>query len=279
MNMTEINWTELTWNPMSGCKKISEGCKYCYAETLAENKRGTAAFPNGFDLTIRPHKLAEPGKVKRPSLIFANSMSDFFLDEVPVAYRDRIFATIEASPDHRFQVLTKRPDAAAWYYKARGGAPRNVWAGATVENKRRAKERIEWLQQTDAVVRFLSVEPLLSDLGDIDLAGIHWVIVGGESGHHLMDAGIRETRGLVDRNDGKWTPRPSRIDWVRSLRDQCQEQGVAFWFKQWGGHVGWAAGRQLDGRTWDELPSLVPGAMPGDYVHRQLHLPTTTIAV
>lgn len=283
MNATEINWTELTWNPMSGCDKISEGCKYCYASTIAENKRGTAGFPQGFDLTLRPHKLAEPARIKRPSLIFANSMSDFFLDKVPAEYRDRIFAAIEGCSSHRFQVLTKRPETAAWYYRERGGVPANVWAGATVENGKRAAERIEWLQSTPATVRFLSVEPLLGDLGQLDLAGIHWVIVGGESGSHLMDERICADRGLVSRKvvDGRaqWTAREDRKDWVRSLRDQCRAQGVAFWFKQWGGAVGHYAGRDLDGRTWDELPIGVPGAMPEAYNHRELHLPTKTTQV
>ena len=128
-------------------------------------------------------------------------------------------------------------------------------------------------------MRFLSIEPLLGDLGELDLTGIHWVIVGGESGSHLMDPAIRETRGLVDRNNGRWTARPSRMDWVRSLRDQCLAQGVAFWFKQWGGAVGHYAGRNLDGHTWDELPLSVAGAMPAAYSHRELHLPSKTIAV
>lgn len=267
MNKTEINWTDLTWNPLSGCSKISPGCAYCYAETIAENKAGTKAFPNGFGMTFRPHKLVEPLKVKDPTLIFTNSMSDFFHPGVPDEYRDQIFDAIRSAPRHRYQVLTKRPELAGKYFSTRP-IPACVWLGVTIEDRTRLAERLHILQSIPAQTRFLSIEPLLEDLGTLDLAGIDWVIVGGESGHHLMDPDIRAKRGLADRIGGKWTARPDRLDWVRSLRDQCQAAGVAFWFKQWGGAVGPLAGRMLDGRTWDELPiHALPNAT---YQHRHL---------
>ncbi|MEN6533977.1 MAG: phage Gp37/Gp68 family protein [Bryobacteraceae bacterium] len=267
MNKTEINWTDLSWNPLSGCSKISPGCDYCYAHTIAENKAGTRAFPNGFGLTFRPHKLVEPLKVKIPTLIFANSMSDFFHPGVPDEYRDRIFDAIRAAPQHRYQVLTKRPALAAKYFATRD-IPDCVWMGVTIENRAMLAERLLILQDLPAKTRFLSIEPILEDLGQIDLAGIDWVIVGGESGHHLMDPDVRSRRGLADRVNGKWEARTDRMDWVRSIRDQCLKANVAFWFKQWGGAVGPLAGRSLDGTTWDGLPThALPGMV---YQHRHL---------
>lgn len=270
MNNTEINWTEHTWNPMSGCTKITAGCKHCYAETLAENKRGTKAFPNGFDLTFRPHKLDEPRRLKRPSLIFTNSMSDFFHADVPDEYRDRICDAIEASPQHRYQVLTKRPENAARYAKRRR-LPRSIWLGTTIEHQA-TTYRADILRDIDAAVRFVSAEPLLGSM-TLDLTGIHWLISGGESGHHLMREHVCAERGLVVRRtsgDGPlWAVREDRADWVRTLRDQCLAAGTAFWHKQWGGSSGHLAGRDLDGRTWDEMPT-VEGAMPAaGYVHRE----------
>jgi len=272
MNETEINWTELTWNPNSGCEEVTAGCAFCYAKTLAENKRGTPAFPNGFDLTLRPHKLREPACVKRPSLIFTNSMSDLFWEKIPDDYRDRVLEAMRAAPHHRYQVLTKRPEIAARYLATRA-LPDCVWLGVTIESQKTA-HRLDVLRDIPARVRFVSAEPLLSPL-ELDLRGVHWLISGGESGVHLAAGHTRalETRGLVRRGargEPSWVAREDRIDWVRSLRDQCAAAGVAFWHKQWGGPRPTSAGRILDGRTWDELPRHVEGAMPGErYVHRE----------
>lgn len=253
MNETQIEWTDVTWNPMSGCARISAGCAFCYAHTLAENKRGTAAFPAGFDLTIRPHKLREPYRLKKPSLIFTNSMSDLFWDQIPDDYRRRVIDVIADTPQHQYQVLTKRPDTMLRVGRELGGYPDNMWCGVSVEDAR-ATKRIDALRDVPASVRFLSVEPLLSDLGPLDLSGIHWVITGGESGVHLSRPEMQLRRGLAWRRDGRWEPIPDRIDWVRRIRDACQDQGVAFLHKQWGGVRPKSAGRLLDGRTWDEYP-------------------------
>lgn len=269
MNETAINWTELTWNPASGCAKISAGCKYCYADELAENKRGTNAFPKGFDLTLRPHKLSEPKKAKRPSLIFTSSMTDVFFDGIDDDYRARIFATIEETPQHRYQVLTKRPDRAVEWF-AKRGCPSNVWMGTTVEDLR-VRERVDALRAIDARVRFISAEPLIGTLDGLDLSGVHWLIGGGESGLHLTRPEPLAERGLVRRgqkNEPSYVPREDRVAWVTGLRDACVAAGVAFWFKQWGGPRPTSGGRLIDGRTWDEMPR-VHGAMPDGYVHAE----------
>lgn len=270
MNETEINWTELTWNPASGCTKVSAECKYCYAQTLAENKRGTRAFPNGFDMTIRPWKLDEPRRVKRPSLIFTNSMTDMFHAQIPDEYRDQICDVIEQYPQHRYQVLTKRPEVAARYFQRRP-VPDSLWLGVTCGIDE-TLGRVDILRTIDARVRFVSAEPLLSAL-PIRLDGIHWLIAGGESGSHLSDPHTLELRGLVRRGDRRggeslWVPREDRVQWIADLRDRCLEAGTAFWFKQWGGPRPAGGGRVLDGRTWDQMPTHVPGAMPESYVHR-----------
>lgn len=262
MNETGIIWTEATWNPMSGCKKITSGCAYCYAETLAENKRGGAAFPVGFDLTIRPHKLREPLKLREPSLIFVNSMSDMFWEQVSDAYRDQMVDVMEATPQHEYQVLTKRADELLRYSRRRK-LPPNFWAGVTIEDQKNA-DRAKVLQDVDAEIRFISAEPLLSDLTLDSWAGISWVITGGESGMHLLDPKLRELRGLatLDRSRPKgaqWQPRQDRMPWVRNIRDQAVAAGVKLFHKQWGGLYPKSAGRDLDGRTWDEFPRL-PGS-------------------
>lgn len=269
MNETNINWTEWTWNPASGCKVVSAGCQNCYAETLAEQKRGTKAFPVGFELTLREHKLGEPIARRKPSLIFTSSMTDVFFEEIPDAYRHQIFDAIEASPRHRFQVLTKRPHLARAWFKSRP-CPPNVWIGATVEDGgvRAVAERLDHLRAIDARVRFVSAEPLLGRVDHLDLSGVHWVIAGGESGTHLARGEHVERRALVERDGSRWRVRADRADWVRALRDRCQAEGRAFWFKQWGGTRPDSAGRELDGRTWDEFPT-VPGAMPEGYVHKR----------
>ncbi len=258
MNETAIAWTNLTWNGFSGCEKVSEECKYCYAEQLSEQKRGTKAFPNGFELTIRPHKFSEPLKVKTPSLVFVNSMSDFFWSKVSDEIRDAMVDVMEACPQHEFQVLTKRPDEMLRYSRRRK-LPPNFWAGVSVGN-RRNWGRLDILRQVEAEIRFISAEPLIGDLDGIDLGGIHWLITGGESGLHLRDPHVLETRGLVERGqDGRWRPREARVPWVRSIRDACQKSGTAFFHKQWGGPRPESGGRELDGRTWDQFPRMPKG--------------------
>jgi len=267
MNDTGIIWTEATWNVYSGCKMISPGCKFCYASTLSENKRGTPAFPNGFDFTHRPHKLTEPLKLKTPSLIFVNSMSDFALkdSEFNLAegtmdnIRDGIIDIMERTPQHEYQVLTKRPEELLRYSKRRK-LPPNFWAGVSVDVQRYS-DRIDVLRQIETEIRFISAEPILSHL-DLDLSGIDWVIGGGESGVHLMDDKTRESRSMADydRKNRKWTARQDRYHWAQDLRDQCIAQEVKFFWKQWGGFKPTSAGRDLDGRTWDEFPRLPNGA-------------------
>lgn len=269
MNTTEINWTELTWNPASGCKQISSGCRFCYAKWIAESKRGTTAFPVGFDLMLRPWKLKEPAKVRRPSLIFTNSMTDMFLDDIPDSYRDDILTAMAAAPRHRYQVLTKRPEKAAEYFSTRK-VPDYMWLGVTVEHQKTV-HRIHTLQRIDAKVKFISAEPLVGPIV-ADLSGIDWLIAGGESGFHLMDPDVCHERALVRRGmkpETVWVARDDRMDWIRSLRDQCGRDGVSFWFKQWGGTKGHLAGRELDGRTWEEMPT-VPGCMPEAYIHKDV---------
>lgn len=268
LNETGIIWTEKTYNPFSGCRKISPGCKFCYAHTLAENKRGTLAFPNGFDLTIRKDsKFLEPLKLKTPSLIFVNSMSDFFLrdeefDLEPGTMdnlRDRAVDVMEQT-HHEFQVLTKRPEEMLRYSRRRK-LPGNFWAGISLDVQAMT-HRLDILRQVDAEIRFVSAEPILSHLHDLDLSGIHWLIGGGESGNHLTKPDIRAKRSIAeyDRAERRWVPRPDRYHWAQDLRDQCIGQGVRFFWKQWGGVRPDSAGREIDGRTWDEFPRLPGGA-------------------
>lgn len=253
MNETAIPWTGRTWNPASGCVEISPGCKFCYAKTLAERYLGTSAFPNGFDLTIRPHKLREPHALKEPSLIFVNSMSDLFWEAIPDSYRDQVLDVIEATPRHQYQVLTKRPENMLRYSRRRR-LPSNFWAGTSIESCLYAA-RADILRQVQAEVRFISAEPLLSPLVPaLKLDGLHWVITGGESGLHLKDAALRGRRGLAELVDGRWVPRADRAHWITDLRDACVAAGVKFFHKQWGGLRPTSAGRLVDGRTWDELP-------------------------
>jgi len=234
-----IEWTEATWNPVTGCTKVSPGCAHCYAETFAERFRGVAGHPyeRGFDLQLRPERLKQPLEWKRPRLIFVNSMSDLFHPDVPVDFIESVFDTMVRADWHTFQVLTKRPGQVAELAR-RLPWPANVWMGVSVENQRWTS-RIDHLREVPAAVRFLSCEPLLGPL-ELDLAGIHWVIAGGESGPRA---------------------RPMRPEWARSVRDQCMDQGVPFFFKQWGAHdrtgrrVSKArSGRLLDGRAWNGFP-------------------------
>ena len=252
MNTTKIVWTEKTWNPVSGCQAVSSECKHCYARTLAERYRGTAAFPAGFDLTFRPHKLDEPRRLTEPSLIFVNSMSDLFLDGIPDGYRDRVLAVIAATPRHTFQTLTKRPEAAERYFAARR-VPPNLWLGVSCGGPEWSG-RIDVLRRIDVAVRFVSIEPMLAPFDAIDLEGVGWVIVGGESGLHLCDPAVCAGRGLVRRTSQGWEPREDRMPWVRGVRDMCAASGVPFLFKQWGGSKGELAGRTLDGEIHDAYP-------------------------
>lgn len=229
-----IEWTEATWNPVTGCDKVSPGCAHCYAEVFAERFRGVPGHPyeQGFDLRLWPARLDQPLRWRRPRMIFVNSMSDLFHEQIPDRYIARVFAVMAQASQHTFQILTKRPERLAelttelpW--------PHNVWMGVSIEN-RRFVARADLLREVPAVIRFISAEPLLGPLERLNLSGIHWLIAGGESGHRH---------------------RRMRPEWVRELRDRCQAEGVAFFFKQWGGRTPKAGGRELDGQTWDELPT------------------------
>ena len=233
--LSAIEWTDSTWNPVRGCTKVSPGCKHCYALTFAERWRGVPGHPyeQGFDLRLVPDKLEEPLRWKSPRRIFVNSMSDLFHDEVPFAYIRRVFAVMRKTPWHTFQVLTKRAERLAELAPRLPWLP-NVWQGVSIENARYL-HRIASLRRVPATVRFLSLEPLLGPLPSIPLTGISWVIVGGESGRRH---------------------RPVDVDWVREIRDQCVAAGVPFFFKQWGGKTPKAGGRLLDGREWNQMPEL-----------------------
>lgn len=236
---TAIEWTDVTWNPVTGCTKISAGCDHCYAERFSERFRGVSGHPfeRGFDLTLRPERVVQPLRWKSPRMIFVNSMSDLFHKEVPFHFVDRVFDTMEEADWHTFQILTKRSSRMRDYVNRRyadSAAPLHIWFGTSVEDRTR-RSRIRHMQKTNASIRFLSVEPLIGPMGAIDLQGISWVIVGGESGPRA---------------------RPMHPDWVREIRDQCSEVGVAFFFKQWGGIRPKSGGRTLDGKEWSQLPSM-----------------------
>jgi protein gp37 len=228
-----IEWTEATWNPVTGCSKVSPGCAHCYAETFAERWRGVRGHPyeQGFDLRFWPERLGQPLRWRRPRMIFVNSMSDLFHEDIPLRFIECVFAVMGEAHWHTFQVLTKRHERLAELAPELDWHP-NVWMGVSVEN-RRFVHRADYLRTVPAAVRFISAEPLLGPLERLDLDGIHWLIAGGESGPRH---------------------RPMRAEWVRELRDRCSVAGVAFFFKQWGGRTPKAGGRLLDGRTWDELP-------------------------
>lgn len=232
-----IEWTDATWNPTTGCTKVSQGCKHCYAETLARRlqRMGSRNYANGFALTLQPHMLDVPTHWRQPRRIFVNSMSDVFHKDVPDAYVAQIFDVMERADWHIYQLLTKRPERLAHFVRTRyGGAPtpEHIWVGTSVEDAR-VVGRVAHLQSAPATVRFLSCEPLIGPLHDLDLTGIHWVIVGGESGRRH---------------------RPLDPEWVRDIRQQCRATRVPFFFKQWGGLTPKSGGRQLDGRTWDQMP-------------------------
>lgn len=235
---SQIEWTDATWNPVRGCTKISPGCKHCYAETFAERFRGVEGHPykQGFDLRLVPEKLTEPFAWRSPKLVFVNSMSDLFQPGVPDEYTEAVAHVMTKTNWHTYQVLTKRSERLKELLQGRlrfAAEQKHIWWGVSVEDRRYGLPRIEHLRNSPASVRFLSVEPLLEDLGRLDLTGINWVIVGGESGPGA---------------------RPIRKEWVVSIREQCKAAGVAFFFKQWGGTRKSLSGRKLEGRTYDEYP-------------------------
>lgn len=241
---SKIEWTEVTWNPVTGCTKVSPGCANCYAARFAERFRNTAGHPyeQGFDLRLHENRLDVPLKWRKPRTVFVNSMSDLFHTGVATAYVDRVFEVMEEANRHTFQVLTKRSGRMKRYMRTRyrdRPPPDHIWMGVSVEDNPR-RSRIKHLQGAPAAVRFLSLEPLLEPLADLDLTAIDWVIVGGESGPGA---------------------RPIQEEWVRDIRDQCMDGDVAFFFKQWGGRTPKANGRTLDGRTYDEKPGEADGKL------------------
>lgn len=241
-----IEWTNATWNPIRGCDKVSPGCKNCYAKTFAERWRGIAGHPfeQGFELKLVPHKLTEPLRWAKPKKVFVNSMSDLFHERVPDEYIAAVCEVMLAAGWHTFQVLTKRPERMAKLLTGKlkdAASAKNIIWGVSVENRKHGLPRIKILQSSGARNTFLSIEPLLEDLGDFDLSGIDWVIVGGESG-----PGAREMKA----------------EWVRSIHRQCQFARVPFFFKQWGGVRKKMTGRTLDGRIYDEFPSIIAHSPP-----------------
>jgi len=241
---TSIEWTEQTWNPAVGCSKVSPGCAHCYAEVMARRLKAmrVKGYENGFRLTLLPRRLEEPIRRKQPTVYFVNSMSDLFHEEIPDSYLRQVMAVMRQASIHTFQILTKRAERMAEFLRLEK-PPRNVWVGVTVENRAHGLPRLDALRRISAPIRFVSAEPLLEDLGEIDLAGVDWVIVGGESGPKA---------------------RPMKREWVLNIKRQCDEQGVDFFFKQWGG---WGPdgkkrskkhnGRMLEGRTWNAAPRPV----------------------
>jgi protein gp37 len=231
---SNIQWTSASWNPATGCDEVSPGCAHCYAKTFAERFRSVPAHPyeQGFDLRLWPERLELPLRWRKPRLIFVNSMSDLFHEGIPDEYVEQVFDVMRRAEHHVFQVLTKRHERLVELAPALPW-PENVWMGVSIEN-RRFVHRADYLREVPAAVRFISAEPLLGPLQGLDLSDIHWLIAGGESGpgHRRVDA-----------------------DWVRDLRERCNAEGVAFFFKQWGGRTPKSGGRELDGRTWDEMPS------------------------
>lgn len=235
MAQSKIEWTEMTWNPTTGCTKITSGCKFCYAEVMSRRLKamGQTKYENGFDLTLHPDTLKEPYTWNKPKMIFVNSMSDLFHVDVPVGYIQKTFSVMKDNPQHIFQILTKRADILSNYDKEGYlDWSDNIWMGATVEEAKLVN-RIDLLRETGARVKFLSCEPLLTDLPDLNLKNIDWVIVGGESGR---------------------SPRPIKEEWVLNIQKQCKSQSVAFYFKQWGGTNKKKNGRLLNGQTFSEMP-------------------------
>jgi len=236
---TQIEWTDTTWNPVTGCSKITRGCDFCYAERFSERFRGVPGHPfeNGFDLTLRHERLTQPLHWQQPRRIFVNSMSDLFHREIPREYINSVFDTMEAASWHTFQVLTKRSSLMVRYFRGRYGnglAPPHIWLGVSVEDAKNVV-RLKHLRTAQATVRFVSFEPLLESVGKIDLKGIDWAIVGGESGP--------QARQMAE-------------EWAVEIRDRCRDAGVAFFFKQWGGVRPKSGGRILHGREWNQYPRV-----------------------
>lgn len=243
---SKIEWTDTTWNPLRGCKKISPGCKHCYAAAFAERFRGVPGHPysQGFDLRLVPEKLSEPFRWSKPRTVFVNSMSDLFQEDVPDEYIEDVVRVMVEANWHTYQVLTKRSERLSELLRSKlafAARFRHIWWGVSVEDKRYGLPRVKHLQSTPVAVRFLSIEPLLEDIGEFDIDGIDWAIVGGESGH-----GARAI-------DSKW---------VEKLLDLCHKGNVKFFFKQWGGIHKSTAGRLLHGRTYDEMPELSAAPIP-----------------
>lgn len=238
MAKSNIEWTEMTWNPVTGCTKISTGCKNCYAEVFTRRLKamGAKKYKDGFNVHIHPDSLIEPYQWKKPKVVFVNSMSDLFHEKVPIEFIRKVFHVMKENPQHVFQVLTKRADVLL-YYDKEGllNWSHNIWMGVSVEDDW-AKDRINLLSQTGARTKFLSCEPLIGSIGKMNLTQIDWVIVGGESGLKA---------------------RPMDKNWVIDIKNQCIENDVAFFFKQWGGKNKKKAGRILDGQTWDEMPEVM----------------------
>lgn len=236
---TQIEWTDATWNPVTGCSKITRGCDFCYAERFSERFRDVSGHPfeNGFDLTLRPERLRQPLRWRQPRRIFVNSMSDLFHKEIPRSFIDTVFETMETAHWHNFQVLTKRSPLMMRYLSSRYGestAPPHIWIGVSVEDAKNAI-RLKHLRVARAAVKFVSFEPLLGPVGKVDLTGIDWAIVGGESGPYA---------------------RPMAEEWALEIRDQCRAAKVAFFFKQWGGLRPKSGGRTLGGREWNQYPRV-----------------------
>ena len=236
---TQIEWTDSTWNPVTGCTKITAGCDFCYAERFSERFRGVPGHPfeNGFDLTMRPNRLEQPLHWREPRRIFVNSMSDLFHKDVPVVFIDAVFDTMEKASWHTYQVLTKRSSLMVRYLRNRYGtklAPAHIWLGVSIEDAKNTV-RLKHLKNAQAATKFVSFEPLIGSVGDVDLDGIHWVIVGGESGPRA---------------------RPIEEEWVLEIRDRCKSQKVAFFFKQWGGIRPKTGGRLLKGKEWNQYPRI-----------------------
>ncbi len=253
---SKIEWTDATWNPLRGCTKISPGCKHCYAETFAERFRGVPGHPyeQGFDLRLVPHKLSEPFEWSGSRTVFVNSMSDLFQPNVPDAYVEEVVRVMVEANWHTYQVLTKRSERLGQLLSSRlrfAANKEHIWWGVSVEDKNSGFPRVEHLRAAKAAVRFLSVEPLLEDLGDFDISGIDWVIVGGESG-----PGAR----VMER------------EWVEPILKRCRKEGVPFFFKQWGGVQKSKAGRSLHGRTYDCMPQRTAAPIPARKMRRAASL-------
>jgi protein gp37 len=236
MSQSAIEWTEMTWNPTTGCDKISAGCKHCYAEVMARRLQamGIEKYKDGFELRLHDDSLMIPYEWKKPKVVFVNSMSDLFHKDVPLSFIQKVFDVMNDTPKHTYQILTKRAERLYELHDKLNWTT-NIWMGVSVENEK-VKERIDFLRETNAKVKFLSCEPLIGPLQTLNLEKIHWVIVGGESGRKA---------------------RPMQEWWVWNIRQQCAEQGIAFFFKQWGGTNKKKAGRELGGMTYDEMPMIL----------------------